>query len=223
MSSTTAEATTAPPAATATASPALTQPTKHADPPAKPRTAGPNAGTTTRLSARSSSATNRSSTLATANGTRWITRRTARADVGHSSCIPLSSARPALASELRCLGREASFDGLPSGWGARSVAPSLVGAAVLGTALTYHSGRYSRPPPLSRTTTNGRTFGAQFARILMWPPSVFACGRPKLARGPSRPATFTGVGFPGGRARGGWLGRPRGERSPIGRGGRAFG
>ena len=63
-----------------------------------------------------------------------------------------------------------------AGGGPRSVAPSLVGAAVLGTALTYHSGPYSPQPPLSRTTTNGRTFGAQFARILMWPPSVLRAG-----------------------------------------------
>ena len=69
------------------------------------------------------------------------------------------------------------------------------------TALTYQPWTLLPSSPLSPNTTNRCTFDAQFARILMWPPSVFRGGRPKLAWGTSRPATFMGVWFPGGRAR----------------------
>ena len=50
------------------------------------------------------------------------------------------------------------------------------------TALTYQPWTLLPSSPLSPNTTNRCTFDAQFARILMWPPSVFGRGRPTLAR-----------------------------------------
>ena len=85
------------------------------------------------------------------------------------------------------------------------------------TALTYHSGPYSRPAPLSRTTTNGCTFAAQFARILMMAANRFRVWRLRLARGPSRPANLREWGSLWGRSRGGWLAETKEERPPIGR------
>ena len=69
------------------------------------------------------------------------------------------------------------------------------------TALTYQPWTLLPSSPLSPNTTNRCTFDAQFARILMWPPSVFRGGRPKLAWGHQPPRDLTGVWFPGGRAR----------------------